>query len=103
MIIGSDRVAKFSIEATSLLYVRGSNAQEQVTSFQSNDKFDEFTWKSETFSQAGKSDAELILDKAGVITIKKVGFGSLENSYRLSPSAIPDILLDFFFGRGEFG
>lgn len=88
---------QFDIKAASMLYIRGPNAQEQIASFVSDDRFDEYTWKSEASGPDGTSSAELVLGSDGLMTVKKIGFGSLENSYRLSTAAVPDILLDFFF------
>ncbi len=85
------------IKAVSMLYLRGSNAQEQITSLSCDDKFDEFIWKSESLGPDDRSSAELVLNSDGVLTVKKFGFVSLESRYNLSKVAMPDVLLDFFF------
>lgn len=88
---------KSEIKAASMLYLRGPNAQEQIASYKSNGNFDEFTWKSQAFDQDGTSGAELVLDSNGLLTIKKIGFGSVENTCYPGTASIPDILLDPFF------
>lgn len=88
---------KSEIKASSMLYLRGPNTQEQIASYKSNGNFDEFTWKSQAFDQDGTSGAELVLDSNGLLTIKKIGFSSVENTCYPGTASIPDILLDSFF------
>jgi len=69
-----------------------------VTSFQSDNRFDEFTWKIQT-TGVGRRSAEIALDADGVLTITKLGEPIEEKSCYPSSAAIPDILLEQFIGR----
>lgn len=82
-----------NIQAAGLFYTRSPYNQEQVTSFQSGNSFDEFVWKSETSSPAARSGAEIILDKNDVLTVRKFDVQPEEKSYQLSPAAVPNIFL----------
>jgi hypothetical protein len=82
-----------NIQAAGLFYTRSPYSQEQVTSFQSDNSFDEFVLKSETYSAAGRRGAEIILDKNDVLTVRKFGVQPEEKSYQLGPAAMPNIFL----------
>ena len=88
-----------NIQSAGFYYIRGRYASEQVILFQSNNRFDEFIWKSETSNQAGRSGTELILDKAGVMTVRKLKPQAKEKKYQLSSAAIPEVFLEFTFSR----
>ncbi|GAH66530.1 unnamed protein product, partial [marine sediment metagenome] len=81
-----------NIHVAGLLYTRSFLVQEQVTSFKSNNSFDEFTWNRRT--TAASIDTQLSLDKTGVMTIRKPGTTPKENRCRPGPAAIPNILLE---------
>ena len=90
-----DQQENFNIRATSLFYLRGQ--QEQFTSFQSDNSFNEFAWRSETSGLTGRSSTEVILDNTGGLTVKKLGPLPQEKIYQLGPAAIPDVLLELVF------
>jgi hypothetical protein len=85
---------KFNIRGAGLVYIRGRNAQERATSFRSDNRFDEFAWKSETYSRLGRSGTEIILHEADRMTVEKIGEESKEKNYYLSAAAIPEIFLE---------
>jgi len=93
VLVDTSRSVEPNIQAAGLFYTRAPYSQEQVTSFRSDNSFDEFVWKSETHSAAGRSGTEIIVDKNDVVTIKKFDVQPEENSYQLSPAAIPNIFL----------
>lgn len=86
-----------SIQAANFYYVREPFEREQATFFQGQNNLDEFTWKSENSGIEGRSGAEIVLDKAAVITVKKFGKTIEDNTYQLSPVAIPNIFSDLTF------
>lgn len=99
ILIDSALEAQLNIQGVSLLYIRGRYAREQATFFQSRNNLDEFAWKSEVSSSAGKSSTEVVLDKAGVMTVRKYGVRTEEKNYQLSPAAIPDVFGELTFGQ----
>lgn len=90
-LVNSESDAPMNIQAAGHLYGRGR--QEQATLFRSRDNLSEFVWQSETKSITGISRAEIILDKAGIMTVGAVEARS-ETKYRLSSAAIPDIFIE---------
>lgn len=91
--------AESNIHVVGLLHTKSFLVQKQVTSFKSNNSFDEFTWNLQT--SAASIDTHISLDKTGVMTIKKSdttskapGAPDGENRCRPSPAAIPNILLE---------
>ena len=86
--------AKLNIQAGSFFYIRGRFARESAKFFQSTNNFDEFTWSSETNSIAGRIGTEVILGKDEVMTVKKFSPQTEEKNYRISPEAIPEVLLE---------
>jgi len=82
-----------NIQGAGLLYTRSPYAQERITSFQSDNSFDKFVWKSETQSPAVRSGTEIILDANQVMTVRKSDVQPAEKSCRLSSAAIPSLFL----------
>jgi hypothetical protein len=82
-----------NIQAAGLFYTRSPYNQEQITSFRSDNSFDKFVWKSETYGAAGRRGAEIILDKNDVLTVRKFDVQPEEKSYQLIPAAVPNIFL----------
>ena len=91
VLIDSGQNIGTNIQGAGLLYTRIPYTQERITSFQGDDSFDKFVWKSETHSAAGRSGTEIILDANGVMTVRKSDVQPEEKSCRLSSSAIPTI------------
>ncbi len=90
-LVNSESDAPMNIQAAGHLYGRG--LQEQATLFRSRNNLSEFVWQSETKSITGISRAEIILDKAGIMTVGVVDARS-ETKYRPSSAAIPDIFIE---------
>jgi hypothetical protein len=88
---------KFNIRGAGLVYTRGRNAQERATSLRSDNRFDEFAWKSETHSRDSRGGTEIILNETGIMTVEKIGEESKEKKYYLSAAAIPEVFLEELF------
>ncbi len=99
ILIDSAPEAQLNIKGVSLLYIRGPFTREHAVFFQSRDNLDEFAWKSETSSSTGKSSVEVVLGKAGVMTVKEYGPRAKEKNYQLGAAAIPKVLLDLAFSQ----
>ncbi len=91
--------AQLNILAGGFYYIRGRYNRRQATFFQSDNSFNEFVWKSETSSLAGRSDSEIVLGKDGIMTVKKFGRRAEEKDYQISPAAIPDVLGELAFSQ----
>ena len=99
VLIDSGRDAQLNIQAASFFYIRGRYGREQTAFFQSRNNLNEFTWKSEASGMTGVSGAELNLDEAGVMTVRKFSPRPEEKDYQLSSAAIPEVFLEFVFGQ----
>lgn len=88
---------ELNIQSAGLLYTRGRYNRKQIVIFQSNDSFDEFSWKSKTVGPQGSSDTEIVLREDGVLTVTKPNRNKTESHYELGSAAIPDFLLDLVF------
>lgn len=95
---GSSSSAKWNILGASFYYLRRPYAREQLTFFQSDERFDEFAWQSRTSGINGTSGTEIALGENDIMTIRKVGAPAREQHYRVGPTAIPDILSNLIFG-----
>lgn len=91
--------AAFNIQTASFSYVEGRHTEEQEITFQCTDKFDEFVYRSQARSAAGRSDMQVVLDKSGTMTVMEAGVQPEKNNYRLGPSAIPDVFIDQVLGQ----
>jgi len=88
-----------NIQAASFDYIRGPYNREQATFFQGRNNLDEFTWRSETSGIVGRSGAEIILDKTGVMTVRRFGRTVEDNRYHISSAAIPTIFDALIFSQ----
>ena len=95
----SDKNTRLNMQAASFYYFRGRFPQEQTTLLKSSNGLDEFTWKSETSTLTGRTNAELSLDKTGIITVRHSNAPAQEKTCQLSTAAIPDIFLDLLFSQ----
>ena len=95
----SPTVWPINMWAVRLFYVRDRYTREETAFFQSRNNLDEFAWKSEVSGPAGRSSTEVVLDKAGIMTVRKYGVWAKEKTYQLSPVAIPDVFGEFAFGQ----
>jgi len=91
--------AQLDILAGSFYYIRGRYDRKQATFFRSRNNLNEFVWKSETSSPAGRSGAEIVLGKDGIMTVKKFDRRAEEKNYPISSAAIPDILGELAFSQ----
>jgi hypothetical protein len=96
-VLSSPEPGRFGAE--SFYYIRGRHDHEQVTFFQSGNSLTEFVWKSETSSPSGRSGAELVLRKNGIMTVKEFDLQVKEKTYQISPAAIPDVFGEFVLGQ----
>lgn len=85
-----------NIHVAGFVYIRGRSGYEQATSFQSDNNYDQFTWKGQTYRGRNKSGTEIDLNRDGTLTISKYGPDPLQESYRPGNAAIPDALLGLF-------
>ena len=85
-------------QAAGLEYIRGRFGREEVTSFESDNRFKTFTWKSEAIG-AERSGTSMVLDDAGILTVTISGRQPQERSYNTSGTAIPHILLEQLLAR----
>lgn len=98
-VLGSRLAGSPNILGGSFYYLRGLYGREQAAFFQSRNNLSEFVWKSETSGPSGRSGAEIILGKDGIMTVKEFDLQTREKSYQISPAAIPDVLGEFVFSR----
>jgi hypothetical protein len=91
---GSATANQPDIRAAGQFYIRGQNSVEHATFFQCSNNLDQFVYKSETSSRIGRIVAEIALNAADVITIRKFQTQSDEKSCRLGPAMIPEVFLD---------
>jgi hypothetical protein len=94
VLVDSGTETQRNIRSAGLFYIRGQNSFEKATSFQCTDNLDEFVYRSELSSRAGRSGAETIQKTAGEIIVRRFQAESEEKKHRLNPAAIPDIFLD---------
>lgn len=96
VLIDAGRDAQLNIRAAGIFYLRDRH-NEQVTSFQCSNNLGEFVYKMETQNRTSRSGTEIILDEAGVMTVRKFDARPEEKSCRLSPAAIPEVFIDQLF------
>jgi len=102
VLAGSETNGKPDVQAASLFYmqdIRGRHVQEQVTFFQSDNSFDNFVWKGHIHTVNEVSSTEVILDKAGVMTVSKSNVLPKDRIYQLGSAAIPDIFIRQLFSQ----
>jgi len=93
VLIDTDGTSELNIEAMGLYYTKGLLVHEEVTSFQSDNRFDRFLWKTES-SAAERSGIEIALKDKDIVTVTKSGEGRQEKSYHTGGTALPEILLE---------
>lgn len=82
-----------NIQGASLFYIRGRFASEQVSSFQCDNRFDQFVWKSEIIDSKRRGTI-ISVDDEGMLTVAELGDQPRRKSYYTSEAAIPEKLLD---------
>ena len=92
--------SELNIQAESLYYIKGLFVNEEVASFQSDNRFDRFVWRFDRFVwkstgiAAEKEGAAISLDEAGILTVTTFGEEPKENSYYIGASAVPAVLIE---------
>ena len=99
VLTGSGSDAPFNMQTTGFSYIEGRHTVEQATSFQCTDKLDEFVYRSQARSAAGRSGSQIALDKTGTMTVTRSGVRPEEKNYRLGPAAIAEVFLDQILGQ----
>jgi len=120
VLIDTGRTKEMNIEAMGLYYTRGVSPHEEMTSFQSDNRFDRFRWKTELVAgpQAPRAPGggarertrvEVVLGDSGILDVTKIGSspgdssvigGSSEpNRYHTSGASAPDVLIEQLLAR----
>lgn len=89
---------RLGIQSAALLYIPRIGKKEQLMSFQSDERFSTFSWKSEVAISGRRSRKELLLGDEGVLTIGESGQGK-RRGYEPAEHSIPDVLLDLVFSQ----
>lgn len=97
--LNSQTPDKLSIQAASYSYMRSGSLQEQAAYFESDDSFDEFMWRSENVTPAGRSGMEILRDEDGMVTVTRLGPNKKQSSYNPPPDSVPDFLIDLLLRR----
>lgn len=92
--VDSNDRSGFEINSASMLYMPGRGGQEQLSYFSSDQRFDRFSWKSETVSAAGSIGVELRLEEDQNLSVRRLGLNGVQRNYKLDSVVIPDYLLD---------
>jgi hypothetical protein len=87
-----------SIQSAALLYGRGRYQRKQLAIFQSEDRFNQFYWKSQTFRPGATSTTEIRLDEDGMLTINRPDRNP-KQAYKPPPDSIPHPLFDLVFSQ----
>ena len=90
----SNGTSEFEINSMSMLYMPGRGGQEKLSYFRCDQRFDRFSWKSETVGAGGSLGVELSLDEGRNLSIRRMGLSGVQRSYHLDSVVIPDYLLD---------
>ena len=93
ILIDTGGASELNIEAMGLYYTRGPFLHEEMTSFQSDNRFDRFTWKTESVA-AERSSIEIVLKDEGLLTVTKSGEPNGASSYHTGDTAAPEVLLE---------
>jgi hypothetical protein len=89
---------ELNIRAAGYYYIRQRPPREMVTFFQTDNRLQKFVWKTEMSGQTGTGGVQITADDPNAMTVNRFD-ADKENRYMLNPAAIPDILLDFAFGK----
>ncbi len=105
VVLESDPESQFNIEGAALDYIKTRPAREQVTTFQSDNRFDRFNWRLDRFVWHSlgiapeKRGFAVSLGDDGVLRITTYDVQTGEVAYRASDLTIPEILLDQVLAR----
>jgi hypothetical protein len=98
ILIDTGSTSGLNMEAMGLYYTTGTFLHEEMTSFQSDNRFDRFTWKTESVA-AERSSIEIVLKDKGLLTVTKSGEPNGASSYHTGDTAVPEILLEQLLAR----
>jgi hypothetical protein len=86
------------IQSAAVLYGRRGYQRKQLVIFQSDDRFNQFSWKSQTLSPRVTSTTEIRVEDNGILTITSPE-RNLKQTYKAPPDSIPYPLFDLVFGQ----
>ncbi len=90
---------QFDIQASGYLHLSSKNILEQRTFFGCADNLGAFRWQSNTFGNLNRRSSDIVLNEAGIMSIR-IPTDTLGTSrFRPSPAAIPDIFLEQLFAE----
>lgn len=103
VLIDTGRSGELNIDAMSMYYIKGVSPREDVTSFKSDNRFDRFTWKTESVARE-RISIEMVLEGAGILTVTKVSSSSIDDSpkphrYHTTSATVPEMLIDQLLER----
>ncbi|MHC4741852.1 MAG: hypothetical protein ACYS8Z_08080 [Planctomycetota bacterium] len=103
VLIDAGRAKELNIEAVGLYYTTGISPREEVTSFESDNRFDRFVWSTESAARE-RTKTEVILEDDAILTITRIGSPLSEISpqsyrYRASRATVPKMLLEQLLAR----
>lgn len=93
--LGED--TQLNILAANHSYRKTIPPYEQITFFRSDNRLDQFSWKSEISRLTGGSGIQISADSNGIMTVTTLGPSPQQQRYQLGPAAIPSILTKFVF------
>jgi len=99
MLVDSGSDAQLNIHASSFYYFSGPYGSQEVSFFQSDNRFDEFAWKSEISGLANRKGAEIIMGDNGMMVVTKLTAETEEKKYQLGIAAVPDVFLEPVFSQ----
>ncbi len=92
---GSTAKSRFNIQASSYLHLKKQDILEHRAFLRCNDNIGEFVWQSDRYSRKlGRSSTEVVLNKAGIMSIRVLTLQFETQSFRPGPAAIPDCFLE---------
>ena len=103
VLVDTGSTGNFNMEAGGLEYIQGRFIQERLTSYQSDDRFDRFIWKTETVLPetviVERSGVGIVLEDSGTLTVSRLGESPGQSSYMTSGTVMPEILLEQFLSH----
>ncbi len=97
MLIESEHNGPLNIQHAGLFYMPRHHRRQRAMAFQSDNRFDQFVWKSEAADPTARTGTRIVLDETGLMTVRKLGPRAKEKKYLLNPAAIPNCLAEIVF------
>ncbi|MHC4476429.1 MAG: hypothetical protein ACYTEL_12325 [Planctomycetota bacterium] len=88
---------ELNIRMATVLYIQGrftQDRQDRFVSFQSNDSFEQYHWRSRTVAPRAKTGSEIVMAPDGTLTVIRSGQRKKPPPYKPPANSIPDFLLD---------